>query len=1121
MSEYDILAIQEHWLFTFQLSNIERTFVTHNAYSKAVDEENPLPPNQKPRGFGGVALLYRKNLDFTIKKLIHGENRMVVIEVQSSPPICVCNVYMPSRNSKGSSRGDDNYQSCLDQIEEVLNTYNSTHAIICVGDFNASLKERPGNLQDRQFIEFVHRNSLGHLQSGTPTFYHPNKADCAEIDYVLFNERGRQLVDSVRIETKTAANTSDHVPVIATLKIEASYTQIDSYTIQCKPKWDKCDTQIYEDCISGCLRPFDSFLLGNTSELDILQPLSHFNAVLKLATECSIPNHRPTAKFKKKRHRPWTEKIFNAIKRCRLEWFEWKKVGAPRDRTNEHYARMREARRCLRSEQRREAAKRRDEKIEKIMDAENNSKTFFRLVKAQRKTPTNQTDSIMVDGTICETTEDVCQGWATHFQKLATPLQNENFDEEYKELVDQDIQSIQAICKAAERPINPVTQDEVQKALNKLKNNKAMDTMGLCSEHLKLGGQPVIEFVTGMLNCLIKAKAVSSVLKEGLLTPIYKKGDPADPGNYRGITVTPVLLKVLEHVINARHNQILEATQSRLQKGFTNGCSSLNAALILTECINESKNNKEDLLFTTLDTQKAFDVVDQNSLLRRLYLDGIDGDDWLLIRDLYSDCSSRVKWAGLLSDPNLRQGVRQGGVLSTSHYKRYNNPLLLQLEEKYTEVKIGSINIPHVTVADDLAVLARKYFDMQVILWDVGDNTNRERYCVNPSKCSCLCYRALKSKQEADLAMSGKSIKNEECTIHLGISRHVKEKVNIDEKISLGRKTAYSLMGAGFHSGNGLKTCLNGHLWSAFIVPRLIYGLEILSLKKNDIENLEKFQRKSLRQIQGLPDKTSNTIILALLGILPLESIIHKNSLNLFVNISRNHHFIEYDIAERQLVMKGCEEKSWFNLVKTTLETYNLPSIFSLFNQQIPQSKWKSMLNKAVNEYIEAKWQNDLKAKSSLKYINPNSLKVGKSHPIWATVRNSITDNKRAQLKCKILTGTYTLQGNRAAFNQYTVDATCKLCLAAPETRQHFISECSAYTQEREVYVQKLRNKLVLPVNVCSDFQNPEFLTQLTLDCSVYVDRFEDIEFLELCSREFIDQIHKRRITRLNEISQR
>ena len=140
-------------------------------------------------------------------------------------------------------------------------------------------------------------------------------------------------------------------------------------------------------------------------------------------------------------------------------------------------------------------------------------------------------------------------------------------------------------------------------------------------------------------------------------------------------------------------------------------------------------------------------MVDHNSLLKRLYLDGIEGDDWLLSHDLYSDCPSRVRWAGLLSDPiNLRQGVRQGGVLSTSHSKIYNNPLLLQLEERYTEVKIGSINVPHVTVADDLAVLARRYSDMQVILWDVGDNTNRERYCVNPSKCSCLCYNVQKKK---------------------------------------------------------------------------------------------------------------------------------------------------------------------------------------------------------------------------------------------------------------------------------------------------------------------------------------------------------------------------------------
>ena len=58
------------------------------------------------------------------------------------------------------------------------------------------------------------------------------------------------------------------------------------------------------------------------------------------------------------------------------------------------------------------------------------------------------------------------------------------------------------------------------------------------------------------------------VLKEGLLTPIYKKGDLIDPGNYRGITVSPVLLKVLGHVVNSRHNEILELHNQDFRKAL-------------------------------------------------------------------------------------------------------------------------------------------------------------------------------------------------------------------------------------------------------------------------------------------------------------------------------------------------------------------------------------------------------------------------------------------------------------------------------------------------------------------------------------------------------------------------
>ena len=141
---------------------------------------------------------------------------------------------------------------------------------------------------------------------------------------------------------------------------------------------------------------------------------------------------------------------------------------------------------------------------------------------------------------------------------------------------------------------------------------------------------------------------------------------------------------------------MFQKTQSKLQKGFPSGCPSLNADFILTECILEAENNKQELFVTTLDIQKAFDVVDQNFLLRKFYLDGIHCDDWLLLKDLYSDCSSRIKWAGeLLYTINIKQCVRKDGVLSSGHYKRYDNPLL-QLEESYSGVRISSVCIPNI-----------------------------------------------------------------------------------------------------------------------------------------------------------------------------------------------------------------------------------------------------------------------------------------------------------------------------------------------------------------------------------------------------------------------------------------
>ena len=106
-----------------------------------------------------------------------------------------------------------------------------------------------------------------------------------------------------------------------------------------------------------------------------------------------------------------------------------------------------------------------------------------------------------------------------------------------------------------------------------------------------------------------------------------------------------------------------------MQFGFTEGLSPNMAALILSEvCSNISA--KDILFITTLDSQKAFDVVNHQILMDKLYHQGVNLEFWDVIVNLYQGLTSTVKWHGDTSlSFSINQGVRQGGVLSTHLYK--------------------------------------------------------------------------------------------------------------------------------------------------------------------------------------------------------------------------------------------------------------------------------------------------------------------------------------------------------------------------------------------------------------------------------------------------------------------
>ena len=79
-------------------------------------------------------------------------------------------------------------------------------------------------------------------------------------------------------------------------------------------------------------------------------------------------------------------------------------------------------------------------------------------------------------------------------------------------------------------------------------------------------------------------------------------------------------------------------------------------------------------------------------------------------------------------------------------------------------------------------------------------------------------------------------------------------------------------MNTGRHGSKGLNPMTSYAIYKAYVLPRLLYGLEVLVLTKGQLDQFSKYHIQTLRNIQSLPQRTSTSAVLLLLGALPLEA---------------------------------------------------------------------------------------------------------------------------------------------------------------------------------------------------------------------------------------------------------
>ena len=1102
-----IIALQEHWLYNFEKQTLHDLFPDYNNYCKCSDDLSPIPPKVRPKGVAGVAFLWNQDLNENITPLPDGSDRVIAIHIQAGCTSAVLiNTYMPANGTLS----DVAYEEILDEVQILFDKYSPSNKIIWMGDMNATIREHRNNQNDQKFRKFLSENSLQtlRLEPDVDTYHHFIEGISSQIDYAITRLDHMDMINKVLVDIRNHLNTGPHDSLIieTNLQNEKRNNLDQKQPKQGMPrvKWDKVDTERYGQIVGEKLTTLIETTTPTTN-LDVL--VTRVNTILaETSTECQ-PRQRVINKTNRKNKKyAWHPSLMPLIRESKQVYYEWKQEGCPKGRDSPLYVRKQRAKQHLRQAQRRIAAGKRIEKYEEIMAMQvTHDQAFYKLMRQQRESPFCHPRKINFDDSI--EGHDDTDRWANYFSELATPKDMPQFDKEYKGSVARQRQVLRSLKETEQEKVE-IKEEQVWAHVKNMKNNKAADAFGITAEHLKYAGDPVIKILSIIAQTVVDTGHIPNSFKVGLSTPIPKKDkQETNPDKFRRITVSSLIGKIVESCLEDNSKAALEQSQNPRQYGFTREVSCYTAAMMMTEVIMDSWDTKQPLHMTFLDTSKAFDVVDHDSVMVHLYQQGVKGKIWQCYDELYRDITSMIKWHGNISPMFAeKQGIRQGAVTSPSIFKVRANPILDLLGNHPDGLTIGHLNLGALMVADDLVVNTRTRREMQGLIematWDAA----KERYTFSKEKTRIV---SLNHQDSQKVNLLGNEILESNNETHLGLCRtsSPNNMETIMHKISIARKTSYLLMGAGLHGTNGISPEVSRHVWSTFITPRLISGLEAIVISKKEMNLLEDFFRKNIRLLQVLPKATATPAIYLLMGIPPIEAQIHIKTICFFVNIVRRKHTLEYDLIQLQLAMKGPEAKSWVWYVQHLLKKYGLPSAFNLIHETPRKGEFKNLVKRTVLAYWENELKREARKKSTLSMININRCSLRSPHPIWKLGAASTYTVTKAAVKAKLLVQRYPLYYSRTAGVNY--GQLCPLCHNAEETMEHFLETCPALQQERVAYTSRIHVELSalhihIPtgVKMCQVILDPSFLCR---------DQPAAIATLEALTRDLCFSLHLKR----------
>ena len=247
--------------------------------------------------------------------------------------------------------------------------------------------------------------------------------------------------------------------------------------------------------------------------------------------------------------------------------------------------------------------------------------------------------------------------------------------------------------------------------------------------------------LTSAFNYVFNNGEVPESFQKSIIFPIFKKGDPDCPSNYRGIAFLNAETKVLTGILLerltkwAQMNHILTEHQS----GFRKGYSTVDNIFCIDSMAKLMIHKGRKLYCFFIDLKAAFDLIVRTLLFSKLSHLGVSTKFLKVLESLYAN-NTAVVWDGNdTSKPFTTSiGVKQGCLLSPLLFSLFLNDLPNAVSGGIT---INGININALMYADDIVLVAETPEALQRMINRMVDYCNKWSLTINIDKSKILIFQ--------------------------------------------------------------------------------------------------------------------------------------------------------------------------------------------------------------------------------------------------------------------------------------------------------------------------------------------------------------------------------------------